>query len=88
MTTTEKMPGGGNGAQAPDRAAPSMEKAPDAKAGGNGDGGPPDVLSIEDARKTLVEKYKEKAISENDPLLMLVTLHQSIMEDYEEKNHA
>ena len=30
----------------------------------------------------LVEEYKEKAISENDPLLMLVNVHQSIMEDY------
>ena len=82
MTAQENKPVSGNGAQAPDPAAPSMEKAPDAKAGGNGEGRPPSGLSIEVARKLLAEKYEEKVVSKKDPMMMLVTLHQAFLEDY------
>lgn len=54
-----------------------MEKAPPAQApagetGGNGGDGPQGVFGI-----------KEAVVSKNDPLMMLVTLHQGFLADYE-----
>lgn len=95
MTEAEKRPGAGNGAQAPDRGAAPMEKAPAArppapeeaksaagKTRGNGEGEPERALSMKEAKDILAEKHKAH-VDADDALLMEVTLHQAFFGAYE-----
>ncbi len=92
MTEAEKRPGAGNGAQAPDRGAAPMEKAPAArppapeeaksaagKTRGNGEGEPERALGMKEAKDILAEKHKAH-VDADDPLAAQFDLEEAVIE--------
>ena len=82
MTAQENKPVSGNGAQAPDPAAPSTEKASVGATRDNDGDKSPRALSMEDAKNILV-KMHEFHVDKDEALLMEVTLHQAFFDAYE-----